>query len=294
MINFIIYESDGTKTLSDICKEYNVEVTSVLNNNGQSVTLSLLESHPEKYGKYMCTKSLLSEYSLSNSKLPVGLEVRVPSLSTGGTSALEGLTYDVAEGTSIDELIAERVKLRTSTYNVDALPSNYTTVGNKTFKDFDCCFWLYRDGVRLLNTYYLPVFPQEFSDSNSAVFSAQSMLGRSVDYQVYNSSSRSVSFTLQFHEELVPDNLDYVHEIVARIESACYPEYSNSVVQPPEIEFQIGSHFRIRGILESCSAAWKAPIIDGKLVNCDLSVCVRETSGPYKMSEIAAMKGYRG
>lgn len=160
-------------------------------------------------------------------------------------------------------------------------------------KRFNCYFMKYANGDQVKDVMYLPVYPQEFSDTNSAQFTAEPVLGRSVDYQIYNGSSRSVSFTLQLHEEIVNGDYDYIHRLVSEIESANYPEYASGKVKPPEIAFNIGSHFSIRGILESCSANWKAPIVDGRMVNCDLSLGIKETTGPYKMSKIAQFKGRR-
>lgn len=56
----------------------------------------------------------------------------------------------------------------------------------------------------------------------------------------------------------------------------------------------MGSQFKVRGILESCSATWKTPVIDGKMVNCDLSVSVKETSGPWSHDDIKSIGGFRG
>lgn len=159
-------------------------------------------------------------------------------------------------------------------------------------RKFNCYFYTLVGGSAQV-VYYLPVYPNEFSDSNHAEFSSSTPLGRSVAYQNYNTSSRSCSFTLQLHEELC-DDYSYIHRLVAMIQSACYPSYSTNIVKPPEICFVIGKQFKIRGILTDCSAQWKAPIIDDNLVNCDLSIGIQETTGPYSKSTIASKGGYRG
>lgn len=151
---------------------------------------------------------------------------------------------------------------------------------------------------------YLPVIPQEFSDSNSATWSSVSMMGRSVDYQIYSGSSRTVSFTLQLHQELYNDTVgtttDNIYNLVQLIESCNYPFYSsNNWAGPPQVVFKIGEQFYIKGILESCTTNWKAPFDDkGRYMCCDLSVSVKETTGPYSALDIgqnagAGLGGYR-
>lgn len=193
-----------------------------------------------------------------------------------------------------------------NTNTVLSPPSNKITVlgtsklkGKK--KELNCFFQRIVNGV-IKDVCYLPVIPQEFSDTNSPNFNSVAMMGRSVEYQIYNSTSRSVSFTLQLHEEIAPDsgttslgNYDYVHNVVDLIESCCYPDYDSqgAVNHPPEVLFNIGNQFRIRGVLESCSATWTTPFTDGKYVNCNLNLSVKETTGPYSSSEIVEMKGMR-
>lgn len=189
------------------------------------------------------------------------------------------------------------------------------------------CYFIRYEGGEVKEIRSLPVFPQEFSDTNSAEFNATSVLGRSVAYQTYNTSSRTVSFALTLHEEVVKEGVskyywskqvdinnpdtypsssdgtsfdesspkyNKVREIVAQIQAACYPGYKEGAVVPPEVEFVIGNQFSIRGILTSCGATWKPPIINGNYVCCDLSIGITETTGPYSSSDVVRLKGKRG
>lgn len=181
-----------------------------------------------------------------------------------------------------------------TTTTTTSVSTQYSTASSfiGTSNSFNCYMCVYCGGVLQGSAYYLPVYPNEFSDSNSSRFSSVSIYGRSVDYQNYEGSDRSSSFTLQLHEELCSD-YNYIHKLVSKFESACYPKYTNGVVYPPEVAISIGKHFYIRGVLESVGASWKAPIIDGKLVNCDLSISIKETSGPYSNSDIISKGGLR-
>lgn len=198
-----------------------------------------------------------------------------------------------------------------STYSTDAITSSTinTTEFNSTYNT-GCYFIRYASGA-IVDVRELPVYPQEFSDNNEVNFSSTSILGRSVAYQTYNHTSRSVSFSLNLHEEIVhrfgisdktntakgdPSdgfNYDYIHNLVSSIQSACYPEYSEGIVNPPEVEFIIGKQFAIRGVLTSCPATWTPPIIDGHYTCCNLSIGITETTGPYSMSEAYSLRGYR-
>lgn len=159
-----------------------------------------------------------------------------------------------------------------------------------------CSYVKFLNGVMQGSSYTpLPVIPVEFSETNGAKFNPVPLLGRSVDYQIYQGSSREITFTLNLHAELLKDygNLDLL-TIIADLNSCCYPGYDsgNHTVKPPEIAFKIGK-FSIRGIISSISNTWKLPIINNEYQNCDLSITITETTGPYSMSQIKSFKGDR-
>lgn len=213
-------------------------------------------------------------YRLSGVALPDNSWVYIPSGTNGGLDYSPSTYYN----------------------NQTYIGSKYHSVGTN-IENSQCYFIRYSDSEKLKEdaVWALPVYPIEFNDTNSASFNSTSVLGRSVSYQTYNNSSRSVSFNLTLHEELVRYNYEYVHDLVAAIESANYPEYGeNGIVKPPEVGFIIGDQFKIKGILTQCSASWQAPIIDGKLVMCTLSLGVTETTGPYSMNDVFQYKGNRG
>lgn len=297
MPNFYTFTSEGNMTLTLACSIVgcNKQDLYVLNNTIKC------EKDPE-----LTVSQYLQMLDLKGEKIPKGVVFRVPVGLTGGVNTKYSIknyittlkTTDNNTDTkyNVHDLMRSKAnsgqKSSGSKYahsQVSRYAANYTP-----FQDFDCYVFTYLNGYRNNSpTMYLPVYPNEFSDTNNANFSAVSLLGRSVDYQIYQGSSRSVSFTLNLHEELCNSPED-MHDLVAYIESACYPDYTSGVVQAPEIVFKIGRHFKIRGILTSCTANWKAPIIDGRLVNCDLSVSITETTGPYSSGGVASRGGFRG
>lgn len=270
---YTLYTSNGSENLVSICRNNSTTAFEVVRINNDFVSSEGLS---------------IADYQITGDNLPSGSVIRLPYNNTGSIEENSDFyeTHEMIEGLA-------------GTENTAGFSSGHKMISrlgsdkrSQSWKDFNCTVWVYLDGTAG-PAWSLPVYPQEFSDSNSANFSSQSVLGRSVDYQIYQGSSRSVSFTLNFHNELCED-YDYIHELVSYIESACYPGYNSGIVQAPEICFTIGRQFKIRGVLESCSAVWRSPIIDNKLVNCDLSVSIKETTGPYSSHQIRSSGGKRG
>lgn len=291
MANFCTFTSDGTMTLTTICS-----VTSC-----RKQDLYVL-NNTKKYNKSLTMSQYLQSLDLKGSKIPKGIAFRIPVGLTGGVNTKYSLkknptTLETTDNNTdtkynVHKLLTSRAysssKYSGSENNsLRKLASNYALTQN-----FSSYVYTLLDGGQVGSVRYLPVYPNEISDSNNSSFTSVGLLGRSVDYQVYQGSSRSVSFTLILHEELCND-YNEMRSLVSEIESACYPGYSGGVVQVPEIVFKISSQLSVRGILTSCTANWKAPVIDGRLVNCDLSVSITETTGPHTMSSVRSSGGNR-
>lgn len=276
MANFYTFMSDGRMTLSMICSTVGCNKSELITMNSQ------------KYSEGMTVGQYLQSLDLSGDLVPKGLTFKIPVSLTGGVNTRYSSPKSLTSLLTTVDSTDTKYNVNTSNSH-DLLRSRAanTTVG----KDFNCSVYVLLNGANQ-GVWSIPVYPNEFSDNNGSNFNAQNLLGRSVDYQIYQGSSRDVSFTLQMHEELC-SSYNYIHSLVAYIESACYPGYSGNIVEVPEICFNIGSQFKIRGILTNCSANWKAPIINGKLVNCDLSVSVRETTGPFSQGQVASSGGWR-
>lgn len=293
MANFYTYNSDGKKTLTMICSVLGCNKSDLITLNSQ------IYKGDVTVGQYLQSSDLNGEV------IELGVSFKVPVGLTGGIdtrySSHKNLSTLVTSKDSSDTKYNVHKSLAgelqsSFSYSGDGSRAHdrmeSLAGGSLVGRKFNCFVYTLLNGSPS-KSWELPVYPNEFSDNNGASFSSVPILGRSVDYQIYQGSSRDVSFTLQLHEELCPSP-HYIHNLVAYIESACYPGYSGGVVQVPEIRFNIGSQFKVRGILTSCVANWKAPIIDGRLVNCDLNIGVKETTGPYSQSQVKLMGGQRG
>lgn len=255
-------------TLSELCSAYHTSVDNVLRVNTQDSSVIV-----EGTNEYKTVSQILQECQVKGLPLPNNITIRLPYYNSGAKD-ISDTFYNISSGYN-------QLKYRT-----------YQEGGQVPSINIECYMYILLDGSRIGSSWSLPVIPQEFSDTNKAEFSPTSILGRSVDYQTYQSSTRSVSFNLTLHEELC-SNYNYIHELVSVIESANYPGYSEGVVKPPEICFIIGSQFRIRGILDNCSVTWKTPIIDGRYSLCELNLGITETTGPWSQYEVQTKGGRR-
>lgn len=139
----------------------------------------------------------------------------------------------------------------------------------------------------------LPLYPDEISDSISASWQSQDILGRSSPVTSYMSTNyREVSFGFELHRELLFNcdnylknvknkgrnarNKNYTHiatteEILSILRLACYPVYLKNGLMSPVVVFRFGEFF-CKGFMESVSYTWKKPIIDNKYMLCDISI----------------------
>ncbi len=144
-------------------------------------------------------------------------------------------------------------------------------------------------------TYYahrLPTWPESIQDTYSASWAQEQVLGRTSPLASYNNTGfRQVSFSLQFHRELVFDEGAYrtvktmskvnknsstmhiqeIEEILTALKLACYPVYASNGLLSPTIFFRFGQ-FSCKGYLENVSFTWKPPIIDDKFMMCEVSI----------------------
>jgi hypothetical protein len=226
---------------------------------------------------------------------PFNINLLVPIKQSGGLTNDTGILVDDEEElldiTTADEriLAAQRVFTWTSSgigYRSPVSTVQYHYVSTSYFI-------LFGRNEDALAGMYLPVFPQEFSDNNQSQFAATNILGRSVQYQTYNSSSRTFNFSLNLHEELC-DDYTYIHTLAGVLQSACYPNYIEGRVDPIEIMLVIGSQIQIRGILNSVGESWSGPVIDDQLVHCVINLSITETTGPYSQNNIMHIGSKRG
>lgn len=132
----------------------------------------------------------------------------------------------------------------------------------------------------------LPNYPDEISDSGSANYSEESLLGRSSPLVSYtNTGFREVSFSFDVHrEELDSNGIDKLLKI---IRASVYPTYNGAAALRPTITTVRLGDFYVKGITKSYSFTWKKPIIDNKYQVCTISMTISHViDKAYSMSDI--------
>lgn len=157
------------------------------------------------------------------------------------------------------------------------MPNNLTSVvamsdgGGATISS-DCWIIVYHSDD--IQSEYLPMYPDEVSDSQSAIWSSQQIIGRSSPIVAYTGTdARKISFNMTLHREMSTSYKykDDIEDIIKLIRSALYPKYMTVGLIPPKIRVVLGE-LAVDGILENASFNWKKPIIDKKYMVCDVGM----------------------
>lgn len=157
----------------------------------------------------------------------------------------------------------------------------------------------------------LPAFTDKVVDQVTPNYAPEVPLQRSAPIFSYSgmSTGRSLSFTFQFHRELMNEinyavsNInpkagdDYVDTLIKYLQSAGYPEYSASTkqVNPPMVAVRLGNDIFIKGVVNGAvGVTYGFPILaNGKYADISLSITVSEFD-PYSASDIQKAGSYRG
>lgn len=146
----------------------------------------------------------------------------------------------------------------------------------------------------------LPIYPNEVSESISANWSQQPVLGRSAALSAYaNTDLKSVSFSLDLHRDFLTGSMSLTYDelistgpngvrgslnrqaaglqkqsesgpfntrswyisINKMLQMSCYPQYTNNGLIPPTTYFIFGQMI-LKGFVTSYQTSWKKPIIN--------------------------------
>lgn len=129
----------------------------------------------------------------------------------------------------------------------------------------------------------IPCFPDSVNDSTSATWSQEMTTYQHYEPQnTYNKSGpRVVSCTFKIHRAMWDGNQDSgkSEELVAYMQSACYPNYDTQASEPPRVTLTIGKSVRIVGILTTMETVYSGPIGPDNKYDCvDISISITEES----------------
>lgn len=111
--------------------------------------------------------------------------------------------------------------------------------------------------------------PDSLSDTYSAKFDEKTVVGRSSPVLVYTGgSSRGLSFSVTFHEDLLENYTD-ITKFVDDIRALSFPVYDGGV-KAPRVYCKVGNIFSFWGTLNT-TVSYKPPIRDSRMIMADIS-----------------------
>lgn len=129
----------------------------------------------------------------------------------------------------------------------------------------------------------IPCFPDSVQDNTSASWSQEMTTYQHYEPQnTYNKSGpRTVSCRFKIHRAMWDGNQDSgkSEELVAYMQSACYPDYDTQASEPPRVTLIIGKSIRIVGILTSIDTTYSGPIGPDTKYDCvEIGISITEES----------------
>lgn len=129
----------------------------------------------------------------------------------------------------------------------------------------------------------IPCFPESVSDNTSATWSQEMTTYQHYEPQntYHKSGPRVVSCTFKIHRAMWDGNQDSgkSEELVAYMQSACYPDYETQASDPPRVTLIIGKSIRITGILTTMDTTYSGPIGPDNKYDCvDINISITEES----------------
>ena len=154
------------------------------------------------------------------------------------------------------------------------------------FEPNECSFRMYNEkssnpgGDTPFADIALPCYAQEVSESVTANWGTQSILGRTGSLFAYTGTSdTSFTFSMDLHMEYywqieglsmdatesdpVPPAERKFNKCITMLKATAYPNYGSSLAKPTRVRFKFGSLI-MDGKVDSVNVVWKMPIIDKK------------------------------
>ena len=128
----------------------------------------------------------------------------------------------------------------------------------------------------------IPTWPESVKDSIGVAWSQEMTTNNHYEpVNTYkNSGPRVVSCTFKLHRAMwTGDESDDCEQLVALMESACYPDYEKQSAEPPECCLIIGNSIQIVGIMTSFEKTYQGPVSEAvKYDEVIVSISITEVS----------------
>ena len=126
------------------------------------------------------------------------------------------------------------------------------------------------------------VIPDSLTESHGADFATMDIMSRSGQLFSYSGgTSRTIDITISTHEDYIAaftGGKADIRDYVAKFKALTYPEYSGTVVRPPELLLRVGNCIKFHGICESASVTWQKPFRNDHYIVADLNLSLKEAN----------------
>lgn len=133
------------------------------------------------------------------------------------------------------------------------------------------------------------LIPEEVSDATQGQYDEVVPRGRSNPIYGYSTSGpRTVSFTVQLHDDYCPGNHGSIVNYVNRLRALAYPAYNGGSISSPKCLVRVGDMINFTGVCKEVSVTWKKPYRDGFYLNAEVSLSFDEVQSIAKSSSQVA------
>lgn len=122
-------------------------------------------------------------------------------------------------------------------------------------------------------TILLPVMPEGISESVSANYSTQDIVGASAPRILYSSTSApTISLSLRnLTEDYLAEGFDSLRDYVRALQALTYPIYTAGNVTAPSVTVQLGN-FTFNGVTNSVNVMWGDTVKNGEIMSCSVDL----------------------
>ena len=118
-----------------------------------------------------------------------------------------------------------------------------------------------------------PVMPQNVSESVSANFNQQEIVGASRPRIVYSSTAaKTITLSLQnLTEDYLAPGFNRLYDYVRALQALAYPEYEGGVVKPPDLTLFMGDRI-MSCVCTNVSVSWGNLVTEQQIRYCSVDL----------------------
>ena len=119
----------------------------------------------------------------------------------------------------------------------------------------------------------LPVMPEGISESITANYSTQDIVGASAPRILYSSTSApTISMSLRnLTEDYLAKDFSSLREYVRALQALVYPTYSGGTVSSPEVVVKLGDR-AFRAVTNSVNVSWGNVVKNNEILSCSVDL----------------------